>query len=296
MTEDVRDGLRRELRSQHVSYWLRVKGQRIASVVKAVAVVAGVALVVAVEVSWLEEPLRRIGFQDLDGIGAAVIVFILALMFFDMRGLAARQSANVDRHFSDPMAVYPVLIKRIQGTKRRSDKVLDVLGMTLYTAWPTVTFWLNHPELNGWTIRLCAMVDDEGQLRNFVPPEWSSESRSNLENAAVRARTLATTGRNIEIETYAYDFIPVIHGFRLGNGDIFYSILSWQLDGRIGRESYSYQYVPCDDSSAAAIAIREVFDSWFKRARFRPWNGAGAESSATDTPDGQPVNAPGRTR
>jgi hypothetical protein len=36
-------------------------------------------------------------------------------------------------------------------------------------------------------------------------------------------------------EAYGYTFVPVVHGFRLGNGDLLWSILMWGADGRISR-------------------------------------------------------------
>jgi hypothetical protein len=124
-----------------------------------------------------------------------------------------------------------------------------------------------HKELRNLEVRI---------EQNVTAPVAESQFLELVERVAHKPREcrleskgIIQDGGNIKIETYAYDFMPVIHGFRLGNGDLFYSILSWQADGKIGRESYSYQYIACDDNSTTALAIREIFDSWFERARSR---------------------------
>jgi hypothetical protein len=65
--------------------------------------------------------------------------------------------------------------------------------------------------------------------------------------------------------------MPVVHGFRLGNGDLFFSTLSWDKNGKIGVGDYSYEHVPREDESPSAMATREVFSSWFQRAISQAW-------------------------
>ena len=168
------------------------------------------------------------------------------------------------------MDVYPILLDRARSIIRKEEKVLDVIGMTLYTAWPSIRFWLNRPEMAGWKVRFAAVVDATDMSR-LVPPEWFEESRSNLDQIAELAEVKAVKERGIHLEAYGYDFVPVLHGYRLGNGDLFYSVLMWDSDGRIGREVYSYEYIECTNHSPSAQAAREVFDSWFKRACRKPW-------------------------
>jgi hypothetical protein len=129
---------------------------------------------------------------------------------------------------------------------------------------------LNRPELNGWTCRLTAVTKASQDLARLVPDEWFDESVKNLSEVYRFSQLPGIRQRNITLRPYSYDFMPVIHGFRLGNGDLFYSILCWQ-GSKIGRDSYSYEFVPCDDVTPSAKAIRAVFDSWFTRSCATPW-------------------------
>jgi hypothetical protein len=108
-------------------------------------------------------------------------------------------------------------------------------------------------------------------LERFVPESWFRESKANLDNASYLGNTERIASKGVTIEAYSYDFIPVIHGFRLGNGDLFWSLLMWDAQGRICRDEYSYEFIPHEDTSESASAARTVFDSWFARSCRTPW-------------------------
>jgi hypothetical protein len=244
---------------------------------QAIIAIGGLLIVIAVQIPWLDAPLRRVGFGDHLNVTLTIFTLLLVSIFYDVRALSGRRERKVaeQRHFADPLDVYPVLHDRLLAISRQDEKVLDVLGMTLYTAWPTIGFWLARPEMAGWTIRLAAVVDtrvDQSTV-SLIPSEWFRESQQNLTNISTMAKSPNIRDRSITLEAYGYDFMPALHGFRLGNGDLFYSILLWQRDGRIGRNGYSYEFVPCEDHSQSAQATREIFDSWFARARRSPWQG-----------------------
>jgi hypothetical protein len=161
MENDVADPerLRGQLRQRRYAHKIAKLSRRIAETSRSVVVVAGLFVAVALEVPWLEGPLQKFGFENVTGITLSVITFLLVAIFFEVRSPLDRAHGRADpRHFSDTMDMYPVLIDRINSISRRDEKVLDVLGMTLYTAWPTLTFWLNRSELDNWTIRLSAVA------------------------------------------------------------------------------------------------------------------------------------------
>lgn len=270
-------GLRRQLRRRRLAHWIATATRQIAEVSRAVIVIVGLLVAVALEVPWLQDPLKKLGLEDVTGITLSVITFLLVAIFFEVRSpIDHSQGQHETRHFPDAMDVYPILIDRINAISRREEKVLDVLGMTLYTAWPTLTFWLNRSELDNWSIRLSAAVEQPGDgLQRLVPEGWFRESRANLDDAARLAGTDRITTKGVRIETYAYDFVPVIHGFRLGNGDLFWSLLTWDADGRICRDHYSYEFIPHEDLSDSASATRAVFDSWFTRSCRTRWTPTG---------------------
>jgi len=117
--------------------WPKELGTRLLHSGKSYAVILGLLIAVALEIPWLQEPLKKIGFENPTGITLSVIIFILVLIFFDVRSIAAAaaEGPTEGRHLAGPLDVYPVLFERIKRIKHREDKVLDIIGMTLYTAY-----------------------------------------------------------------------------------------------------------------------------------------------------------------
>jgi hypothetical protein len=228
-------------------------------------------LVIGMETPWLQPVVRKLGFEDLQGTGVAIIVFILSLVYFDLRRIAGRQSKVIDQYFPDATSMYPTLLDRARRVTRVEDKQIDILGTTLDTAWPMLKFWLNSPEGPGWRIRMCALLDESGRFSAYTPQEWCNVARTNLNDAVRTSESLANSRRDISITVYSYDFLPAVHGIRLGNGDLLFAVLSWGRDGKIGSDSYGYQFVPAEDRSGSANAMRSTFSSWFDRACIHPW-------------------------
>lgn len=264
---------REELRRQRVRQLLRRASSRTLAYTQVIVAGGGLLLIVMLRIPWLADVLKRVGFSDFGIVVQTVIVIVLVSIFFDVRLLLDRtyQLPEETRHCADPMAVYPMLQERMERTTRQEQKRLDILGISLYTAWPSVRFWLDHPELNGWTVRLAAVAHRDRRLADYVPPDWFRESRKNLTSIYQTGQLPTFQERRITLEAYGYDFMPVLHGYRLGNGDLFYSILLWQDNGRIGLDGYSYEFVPATDKSPSAEAIRGIFDAWFRRAMTTPW-------------------------
>ncbi|MFL6123750.1 hypothetical protein [Actinophytocola sp.] len=249
----------------------------------------GLLLVVMLRIPWLTQVLNKIGFTDFGAVVQTIVVVILVSVFFDVRGIAERteEKTVLSRHLADPMDVYPLLHERAKNITRPSDKQLDVLGMTLYTAWPSVRFLLNRPELNGWSVRLAALVHGERRLTPYVPKDWFRDSRTHLNSILACGRQAPIRERGIKLEPFGYDFMPAVHGFRLGNGDLFISLLLWQTDGKLGFEGYSYEFIPAEDRSPTAETAREVWDTWFTRAVTTPWSPETVTTASSRTPPGQ---------
>lgn len=251
--------------------WVKQTGDRLIAGLQVIIAVGGLAAVLLVSVPWLKSPLDKLGLSSSVGFTQSVLAVILVSIFFDVRRITNRGKGDPS-HFSDPMAVFPVLFKRIENVTRQEQKVIDVLGLSLHISWPGVKFWLNRPQLNGWTVRLTAMVDDGGRLDGHVPSSSMRDARANLNSIVEYGESSDAALNNVTVQAFSYDFMPSLHGYRLGNGDIFYSILRWQDDGRLNLDNYSYEFIPHEDTSPSADAMRSVFNSWFERATRDPWN------------------------
>ncbi|WBB73599.1 hypothetical protein O7602_28700 [Micromonospora sp. WMMD1128] len=261
----------RQLQRKQFRHLLRQLGTRILDLLQPVIVFGGLIIILVLNIPWMKPVLDRVDLKDTSGLTQTLIFATLGAVFLEVRSIAQRveDNSSEQKHLADPLDVYAILIDRIRSIKRPEEKCLDVLGMSLYTAWPSIGFWLNRTELQDWKIRMAAVV--ESDAGGLFPTEWVDEGRNNLTQIYDMQQSPALARRRITLEPYGYNFVPVVHGFRLGNGDLFYSLLGWGPDGRISRDKYSYEYLPSEDRSPSAESIRDVFDSWFVRACRDRW-------------------------
>lgn len=256
----------------------RDQARNLWSIVQNVVVLGGTVLLVLLQVPWLGGVVEKLGFPDGTTLSTVLIPLVLTGLYLEVAEISraiARGTPSRQLH-SNPLEVYPVLEARAKEIRRPESKQLDVLGMTLYTAWPSVRFWISRHEFANWNVRLAAMVDREGALGSFIQSEWSQQSIDQLTDILGRSSSADLAANSVGLTGFEYDFMPVVHGFRLGNGDLFLSQLRWGADGKISFDGYTYEFIPGDDVSPAAEAARNLFDSWFQRATRTPFAGPGS--------------------
>lgn len=248
---------------------LRASLVRLADTARTWVAVLGAAILVLEQVPWLDEQLSRLGLRDTPTYRTLVFTILLTTILLEVREVARRQipPSSARQHFADPQEMYQALLSRAKSIKNANQRQLDVLGLTLYSAWPVISFWLQRPEINGWTVRLATMDPHADAVACWVPDDWPHESGVNAAQAQQFANGSLAASKNHHLEIIEYGFVPSIHGFRLGNGDVFVSSLLWQDDGRLGKAGFSYEFIPHEEAGPGATALRELFDNWFGRAR-----------------------------
>jgi hypothetical protein len=168
--------------------------------------------------------------------------------------------------------VYGRLYEAVCAVEAPEQRQLDVLGITLHTAWPRVKSWIEEPECRvaGWTLRL-RVVDPVVLGRNdgWFDPRWEEEVVGVLEDVqcfrAAHAAELVQKGITLSIRRYR--LIPLVHGFRTGAGDYFLSLARWDpRTGEVGRPHDTYEHLPAGDRSDRVEQYKELFDNWVERA------------------------------
>jgi hypothetical protein len=232
-----------------------------------VAVAAGI-LLIALQISWLREPLTKIGIERDTGLETSVVLVLLVTILLELRELArmTEQTTAGEQYYPDPHEMYQALLAQAASISKVDERRMDVLGLTLYSAWPYISFWLQRPEIAGWTIRLATLAKDADVITKPIPVDWPAESAANVGAIKIFAESLVADNKHHKLELFEYNFTPAIHGFRLGNGDIYISTLLWQEDGKLGKAGFSYDYIPATELGSRAMAQREIFDNWFSRA------------------------------
>jgi hypothetical protein len=166
--------------------------------------------------------------------------------------------------------VYPRLYETLTQVKESDRKTLDVLGLTLYTAWPNIKDWLDRDgsPLSGWTVRLRVLDPKWVSNGNSLDESWAAESQTFI--ADVQAyktdNALSLSRRETSISIRSYSLAPAFHGFRVSDSTYFISFMRWDhKTGRLARPLQCYEVITKDDSSPRASQYRELFDDWLQR-------------------------------
>jgi hypothetical protein len=164
------------------------------------------------------------------------------------------------------------MLRNLKG----SHKTLDVLGVTLSTAWPQLKAFLETTDVDGWKVRLLCLDPSfrsraaETDAAAPVPglsDGWLVEAASHMSDvqAYVHEHRQELAARKISLNLFGYKAFPAIHGFRLGDGALIMSWLQWDRN-ELGKPHHFYELFPSTDHSARANEFRKLFDNWFDHA------------------------------
>lgn len=150
---------------------------------------------------------------------------------------------------------------------RVARRKVDILGLTLNTTWPQLAPLLNAEDLpSGCELNLYCLNSAFAVESNDLPNGWSDES-ARLQrriNAFATRDGERLAQNNISIHLRMYSCVPIVHGFRYGDGTLFISFLQWRADGVI-QPFVFYECITPKDTSQRATNYRKLFDSWIKR-------------------------------
>jgi hypothetical protein len=184
--------------------------------------------------------------------------------------------------------VYPRL-REVLGAAGPGDaeRRLDVLGITLHTAWPNIRQWLiDEPGLlAGWTIHLRVLDPDflTSDASSWYDPRWAEEAGNVVSDVAAynKDNADALSAAHVSLRVSTYRLVPAVHGFRTSDGSYFISIARWDATGKLGRPYQSYEYLPAGDDEGRTGQYKALFDNWLVRADAScPERDPGARSGA----------------
>lgn len=253
-------------------------------------IIAGALLLIAVRVPGVSEVLAHVGIDQTTFSLDVVLPLLLVALFLRLQELSRDIERSVPNRevLNGAMEVYPVLEQRIRATKRPANKTLNVIGMNLYTAWPSLNLQITTGLLDGWHISFAGFIDSEGHQDDWCNPEWSREAYKQLRSVVRTSQREEVISRSIRLSAFFYRHQPAVHGFQLGNGDLFLSILRWREGTFMSVRSYTYDYLPREDQSSAANAMRELFDSWWEASSRLPFDPDSFTASVGSGKEGVP--------
>lgn len=156
----------------------------------------------------------------------------------------------------------PTLV--LQALSRSHSKRLDVVGITLRYGWVDVRRWIDSGHLRGWTVQLSAFTGEGAG----VPASWAQDSLHYLTDIHNFSNKTGFASKNVNLAAFEYKHPPVLHGYRLGNGDVWMAVVHWNKSGSAMRGApHQYEYVPSEDVSEEAARKRALFESWMKASQ-----------------------------
>jgi len=172
--------------------------------------------------------------------------------------------------------VYPHLLGAIEGSRHAGSRSLEVLGLTLYTAWPQIHAWISESSARDIDVTLyCLEPEFIASQRNWIAPYWENHARAQVDSIRrfIEENAKDIKKRSIKLNLILYRGFPAIHGFRLDGGELFVSFSRWSGgetgDRHLGDPNHFYERFRADDRSARAEEYRSLFANWIDEARRR---------------------------
>lgn len=234
---------------------------------------------------WLVHPVRdwmqRQQWMDLEGV---VALCALAIMF-GLRSIE-RLNKRVD-HFFDAeersiirdgtAKVYEALYAAIDRhcddlipRLGRDRKSLDVLGITLFSAWHHLQPQLAKKTFRDWDVTFACMSPEFARDEPWVPTEWADEVAGRIRDISefTRKSKAELKKRNVTLRLFVYDHLPAVHGFRIERDEIFCSYIQWEGE-KLAMPFQFYEHFPATNRSVRTLKYRELFTNWLVRAHTR---------------------------
>ncbi|MFZ0772222.1 MAG: hypothetical protein WCA49_25035 [Candidatus Sulfotelmatobacter sp.] len=212
------------------------------------------------------------------GIALAATMFVLVSFQQQLRQVAKRlgdfsPSASSRIIRGGIKDVYPELQKILAelGAGSSSERSLDVLGLTLFTAWPMLLQpGLSSAEgaLRGWRVNVFLLCPDFIKSNPCFSAAWALQAEAQLlaikEFATNNAQLLKELKTDLAVTKYK--FFPAVHGFRTGAGHLLISYIHWNGTSLEGPTQF-YEFFQPSDKSARASLYRDLFGNWIERAK-----------------------------
>lgn len=162
------------------------------------------------------------------------------------------------------------ILTQLRDAPSGEPRALDVLGMSLWTAFPTLQGWLAEDATN-WKVTI-RMLDPTFARANPNISDYNDPSDG------IRAWWASTcaglAARAIEVELYTYAWLPTIHGYRIRSGAgvrRYVSSTRWNPGTKALVLANRYQYAVVSERlplDPVGGAVAGWFDDWLDDAPY----------------------------
>ena len=159
--------------------------------------------------------------------------------------------------------IYVLFDKVLIESENNNENVIDIIGSTLYTAWPHIHPWLLKDSTMQWTINL--FILDPSYIkknRDFIDKNWKYTSQNFIE----QIKSVCTMNKeqfirkNITVNLFSYSYFPSVRGFKI-NENILITYSHWSADGLADYPHYFYEYFKATDTSVRAECYKSLYNN-----------------------------------
>ena len=161
--------------------------------------------------------------------------------------------------------VYPMLDNLLNSSTNTDESELDIIGTTLYTAWPHIHPWILKNTTVNWSINLFLLDPSYiTQEESLFHKDWANTSRDIIDNisSVCNISKEQLVHRKIKIKLFTYSYFPAVRGFRV-NGNLLLTYSHWDKNGLADYPHYFYEYFDVNDKSARAECYKNHYNNTF---------------------------------
>jgi hypothetical protein len=152
--------------------------------------------------------------------------------------------------------------------RRRAE--VEIMSYTLVTVSSYLEEWKTKGYLKNLSLNIYHLDSDFIRLNSVIDKDWDDVLNLHINEIKkfIKENKKDLIENNCSIKTYSYDFMPAVHGLKLGDGTIYFSLAHWNGD-KIAkvRSDCGYIKIVPKNNTKIAIEIRELFDNWLDKAK-----------------------------
>jgi hypothetical protein len=208
------------------------------------------------------------------GFSIAIAVYSLSSIQGDIRELSRYVHSRFETSsllMGGPIQVNQMVSEMIPHIRESEQRYIDILGMTLDTAWPMIRHWIGREEIRDCEIRMYC-IDPLFAMENkrLIGDEVANTVKdiSNKVDEYIVQNHDVLGEKNIEISLGFFRTLPPIHGVMLGNGALFLALAQWIGGAPVNHGAPTiYEYFSSEDGTPRAIVYRNLFRRWVELGR-----------------------------
>jgi len=209
---------------------------------------------------------QSLGTAYLAWVGNVILIVIFWLgKKLDNIGSNVKNETNETIFEGGVIDIYGKIENEIICNQSKKSKILiDIIGYTLFSVAPKLNYWKNIGILKNISLNLYHIDINHITNSPLIKDTWKEKLKNNLQiiDLFIQDNEIYLEKNNIQINLIPYLHAPTVHGFKLGNGSMYVSFVSWE-NGKVADPDFDskFEIVKSNDSSRRAVYLRKLFNN-----------------------------------